>query len=332
MMICARTHVLAATIALLSFTTPMHSEENKTSAAALVDALNIVGGKPQNVRVSHQKGVCAVGSFAAAPEAKALSTAALFSAPSTPALVRFSMAGPNPKVPDKAKAAARGLSVSFDTPDGPTEMGTISAPVFAAKSPAQFLGLLQSRAPDPATGKPDPEKIKAFAAANPEVARQPEYLNARPLPASFADAHYFGVHTFFFTGPDGSRRAARWFITPVGGGATLTDEEAKAKPEDFYIADLTERLATKPAEFDFSVQFAESGDELLDPTIVWPVRARQPVGRLTISAIAEGQALAKCQTSIFNPVQLPAGIEPSDDPILQMRASAYAVSLSRRNQ
>jgi catalase len=35
---------------------------------------------------------------------------------------------------------------------------------------------------------------------------------------------------------------------------------------------------------------------------------------------------------MFNPLLLPAGIEPSDDPILLVRAETYAISLSRRLQ
>ena len=35
---------------------------------------------------------------------------------------------------------------------------------------------------------------------------------------------------------------------------------------------------------------------------------------------------------MFNPVLLPAGIDPSEDPMLLIRAPAYAVSLSRRLQ
>ena len=35
---------------------------------------------------------------------------------------------------------------------------------------------------------------------------------------------------------------------------------------------------------------------------------------------------------MFNPVLLPAGIDPSEDPMLLIRAPAYAVSLSRRTQ
>jgi catalase len=34
---------------------------------------------------------------------------------------------------------------------------------------------------------------------------------------------------------------------------------------------------------------------------------------------------------MFDPLALPEGIEPSDDPVLQVRSPAYAVSLSRRS-
>jgi catalase len=47
--------------------------------------------------------------------------------------------------------------------------------------------------------------------------------------------------------------------------------------------------------------------------------------------MADGEALQKCQAAMSNPLQLPEGIEPSDDPILQIRPAAYAVSVSRRN-
>ena len=327
-------HRLAAAAALAcTLIAPGAPRAEEVDPAALIDALSVLGGKPQNVRVAHQKGVCAVGSFTAATGAKAISKAALFSSAETPALVRFSIAGPNPKVSDKAKPAPRGLAVRFDSPDGATEMVTISAPIFVAKTPAQFLALLQARAPDPATGKPNDEKVKAFVQANPETTLQGKYLTGRPLPASFTDASYFGVHTFFFTNAEGARKAARWLIKPVDGGATLTDDEAKAKPDDFYAEALKTRLAAKPAAFDFSLQFAEAGDDLLNPTAAWPeTRAAVPVGRLTVKSIAEGPALESCQTGIFNPLQLPDGIEPSDDPILLVRAAAYAVSLSRRNQ
>jgi catalase len=326
----ARSMALAAVLAL-GVSAPLQAED--VSPEQIVDALNTIGGKPQNVRIAHDKGVCAVGSFAAAPGANDISTAEMFSAASIPAMVRFSISGPNPKVSDKAKGAPRGLALSLDTKDGPTELVLISAPVFVVKSPEQFMGLLTSRMPDPATGKFDPDKIKAFDAANPEVTRQSEFLMNAPFPASYADATYYGVHTFFFINAEGKRRAARWLVSPVGAGATLSDDELKAKPDDFFIDELKARLPGKPVMFDFSLQFAEDGDALTDATVAWPAeRKTLPVGRLTVGAIAEGDAKAACIGKMFVPTQLPAGIEPSDDPILQIRAAAYAISLSRRTQ
>jgi catalase len=321
-----------AAIALMAVSGVSRAQDNPTPEA-LVDALNLLGGKPQNIRISHQKGVCTVGTFAAAQDAKAISKAALFSGAQTPAIVRLSIGGPNPKISDKTKTAARGMAVSFATSDGPAELVMISAPIFAAKTLPDFLAYMQSRASDPATGKPDPAKVKAYNDAHPEATLQAKYLSERPLPASYADASYFGVHTFFFINAGGVRKAARWIVKPVGGATTLTDEELKAKPDDFYIDDLKARLPGKPLVFDFSLQFAQEGDDLVNPTVVWPdTRETKPVGRLTITALAGGEALERCQTGIFNPLELPDGIEPSDDPILQIRAAAYAVSLSRRNQ
>jgi catalase len=45
----------------------------------------------------------------------------------------------------------------------------LTTPVFGAKDPENFLGLLQTQIPDPATGKPDMAKIQAFRAAHPDT-------------------------------------------------------------------------------------------------------------------------------------------------------------------
>ena len=45
----------------------------------------------------------------------------------------------------------------------------ISAPIFRAASTRQMLGRHESLAPDAETKKANPDKVKAFANANPEV-------------------------------------------------------------------------------------------------------------------------------------------------------------------
>jgi catalase len=298
----------------------------------LVDALNGVFGKPQGTKSSHAKGVCVSGEFKATENAPAIVKAEIFDGKPYPATIRFSIGGGNPKVSDKTKGPSRGLSASIDAPDGVTEFVFVSAPVHFARTPAQMVEFLKARVPDLATGKADPEKVKAFAAANPETTRQGAYISARPVNASYADMSYFGVNTFFFTNKDSKRTAARWVVKPAAGEVGLTEDELKAKSDNFYTDDLPARLA-KPAVFEFYLQLPEAADDLLNATIAWPdERKTVLVGRLSVTSLLAGEKDAECQKAIFNPVQLADGIEPSDDPILQARAGAYAVSHARRTQ
>ena len=53
------------------------------------------------------------------------------------------------------------------------------------------------------------------------------------------------------------------------------------------------------------------------------------VGTLTLTA-AMPEAASTCRDINFDPLVLPAGIAPSDDPLLSARSAAYAQSFTRR--
>ena len=111
---------------------------------------------------------------------------------------------------------------------------------------------------------------------------------------------------------------------------TFDDEKLKPLPDHFLADELRRRIAAKPAEFLMRLQLAEPGDNLVNPTLQWPEgRKSVTVGRLVIDKVEAGAGGA-CDPITFNPLVLPKGIEPSDDPVLLARAAAYAVSLSRR--
>ena len=69
-----------------------------------------------------------------------------------------------------------------------------------------------------------------------------------------------------------------------------------------------------------------------DATAVWPdERKVVELGVLTLkSPLANGREVEK--TVMFNPLVLPDGIAPSNDPVLLARPAAYAVSYGRRLQ
>ena len=296
----------------------------------MVDTFEKLGGKFDGFRRSGAKGVCAVGEFVGNAEGRALSRSTAFSGQPVPVVVRFSVGGGNPKAPDNARSQ-RNLALQFNLPGGEVwQMGNISAPVFGAATPEQFLGRLESLLPDPETKKPNPEKIKAYADANPEVLLQGKYFASQPVPASFGKVNYWGVHAFGFVDSAGRKQFGKWIFEPVGGTQGLSDDEAKAKGADFLFDDLRQRVAAGGVAFDFNLQLAQPGDRLDSAVVPLPDdRRKVTLGRLTIKSVS-ADASGACLTITYNPMALPAGVEPSADPMLAARAAPYAVSLARR--
>ncbi len=296
----------------------------------MVDAFETAGGKFPGFRRSGAKGVCATAEFVGNAQGRALSVASAFSGKPVPVVARFSMGGGNPKAPDNAKSQ-RNLALQFELPNGEVwQMGNISAPLFFVVSPEQMLGRLTSLALDPETKKPNPDKVKAFADANPEMLLQAKYFASQPVPASFGKVNYWGVHSFGFVNASGKTQWGKWVFEPVGGTQGLSDDEAKAKGTDFLIDDLRQRVAAGTVAFDFNLQLAEAGDKLDSAITPLPdERKKVTLGRLTIKAVAP-DAGGACLAITYNPMVLPKGVEPSADPTLAARAAPYGVSLGRR--
>lgn len=315
------------TLAALLALSALHSARADTDPEALVDALNAVFGRHEGQRTAHAHGICVKGSFVPTDEAAGLSKAPHLSGKGPwPVVGRFSMGGGNPAAPNTQKDNARGLAIHIGLGDGDrTDMVMISAPVFPARSPEKFLELLQTVATK------DKARIDAFFAANPESARQRTWLNARPVPASYATTSYFGVHTFTLTNAEGRSRIVKWKLVPKGGEVGLTDQEVETRAPDFYKPELAERLATGPAELELTAVLGEPDDARDDPTALWPEdRTSVAMGTLAIAAIEDD---AVCDAGMFDPTNVVDGIAgPESDGIFHIRPAAYAVSLSRRAQ
>lgn len=295
----------------------------------IVDGQFALGGNHTKVRASGAKGICVKGGFTPSAEAASLSKAPQF-AKAVPVTARFSMGGSNPNISDKTKPVTRGFSMRLEDTAGDLVFVFISAPVFGSKSPEQLLQGIKVRLPGP-DGKPDAEKIKAFVEANPETTRQSAWLNARPVPASFAGVDYWGVHAFTLTNAQGEGKLAKLKFVASAGQLGLTEDELKARENTFYAQELTSRLEKGPAAFDLVAILGEPGDPTNDVTASWPEEKRKQVklGTLSITAI---EPAATCDAITFDPVvNLPDGIAgPADDPMFEIRSPAYAISLSRR--
>jgi catalase len=320
---------LAGLAAALLFCAGPAPAQELPMAERIVNAMEGVFGANAGMRRGHARGFCAAGEFvangAAAPITKASTLAA---GARSPVVARFSMAGGNPNAPENAPAP-RGLALSLTAPNGDVhEFALISAPVFNVATPQSFLDFLTVVRPDPVTRQQNQAAIAAAAQAHPDWAAQRAYLGATAPSASYATAPYFGVHSFLFINAAGQRQPARWTFEPVAGRVGLTPEERQARGPAFLEPELRARIANGPLEWRVLLQFPESGDELNSAVSAWPAERRTlEVGRLRITALPGAET---CNAHMFNPTLLPDGIEPSEDPILNIRAEAYAVSLTRR--
>ena len=315
---------------LMSFGTPLHAIADEVAPDQVVTALEEAFGVTPGERRNHTKGTCAAGEFVGLPEAAAYSRSPLFSGQPVPVIARFSLPGGNPKAPDTAKSP-RGLALQFAPADGSLQhMTMLNTPMFGAAHPRTFLDLMVALKPDPATGKRDPEKIKAFKASHPDNRAQSEFVGANNPPVSYGNSAYFGIHTFKFIDADDKTTLVRWRFVPQDGEKQLTDAELESMPADFLEQALIERTQQGPVHWDMMLSIGEAGDAEDDPTVSWPADRKQvKAGTLTLTS-AMPQKGAACENVNFDPLVMSDGIAPTNDPVLLFRSPAYAVSFGKR--
>lgn len=304
--------------------------DNEVTPSQVVEAIEGTFGVTPGERRNHIKGTCATGEFVGSKDAAIYTRSALFSGTPVPVVARFSLAGGNPKLPDTAKNP-RGMALEFKLPGGALQhMTMLNTPVFGVASPQSFLDLTLATRPDPATGKPDPEKIKAFKASHPENLAQAQFLASNNPPVSYANSAYFGIHAFKFLNNENKATLVRWQFVPRDGEKRLSDDDLKTSGPNFLEQALITRAQQGPVQWDMVLSIGEAGDSADNPTLAWPeTRKTITVGTLSIKA-AMPQKGAACESINFDPLVMADGIEPTNDPVLLFRSPAYAISASKR--
>jgi catalase len=304
---------------------------NEVTAPQMIDAFEGTFGVHTGQRRNHIKGTCAAGEFVGTPEAAVLSRSALFSGKPVPVVARFSLGGGSPEVPDAAPAP-RGMALEYHIPGGALQhMTMINVPIFGASSPGSFRDAIVAAKPDPKTGQPDPQKLKAYLAAHPDAMALNDLASHHNPTANYYQTTYFGVHTFKFTDKKGTVHLVKWRFVPRDGTKEMTPAEMKSAPHDFLEKNLIERTSKGPALWDMIVYVGEPGDPEDNPTLAWPeTRKHFTAGTLTITKATPQQKGTACEPINFDPLIMADGIGPTNDPILLFRSPAYAVSFAKR--
>lgn len=311
---------------------PLPSDEKLLQLANdLIAQFDTLFGEHPGFRPAHAKGILLAGQFTPSPEAAALTRAPHAKRQSTPVTVRFSNSTGLPLLPDNdPNANPRGLAIRFHLGEHVhTDIVGHSTDGFPTRTGQEFLEFLRAAA---ASGPsvPSPSPIEKFLGTHPAALRFVQ--TPKPSPASFAKEAYFGVTAFRFVSGDGAAHFGRYRIVPSAGVEHLDDATAKAKDGNYLFDELTERIGRGAVRFEIQVQVADEGDTVDDATIHWPEERRLvPFGGLSLAEIvADGEAQQR--HLIFDPIPRVDGIEPSADPLLELRAAVYLLSGRRRRQ
>ena len=311
---------------------PLPSDERIIQLANdLLEQFDVMFGRHPGFRAAHAKGALLTGSFKPSAEAESLTRAPHATRASSPVTVRFSDSTGIPNLPDNdPNANPRGLGIRFHLADRVhTDVIGHSTDGFPTRTGQEFLEFLRAAVAS-AQSKASPSPIEAFLGTHP--AARAFVQTPKPSPASFAKEAYFGVTAMRFTNAAGVSRYGRYRISPAAGIEHLTEEAAKAKDANYLFDEIAGRVASGPIRFDIYVQIAAEGDIVDDATIHWPAGRRLVhFGSIALTERASNDAQQQ-KYIIFDPIPRVDGIEPSADPLLELRAAVYLLSGRRRRE
>jgi catalase len=315
--------VVGASAAAFTYTAGWSSPQRLTPDK-MVDAFTPSTGVPLGHRKNHAKGICFTGIFESNGAGSALSQAQVFTRGQYPALGRFNLATADADAPD-ATVRVRGLGLRISTPDGQEwRAALIDAPFFAVSTPQAFYELLL------ASASKDPNAMKTFAGAHPEIAAFGAWADNAPWTGSYAEERFNSLNSFIFVDTSGVEHAVRWSLLPAAQPVLVSPDDLAKRGPDFLEQEITERARGGPQRWTMVVTVANPSDPTADPTKAWPEDRRTvEVGTLIVQKI-EAERDGPCRDINFDPTVLPTGIRTSDDPFPAARSSAYAKSYDRR--
>ena len=288
-------------------------------AVDTIDSFEKLFGVTEGKRRNHTKGFCFSATLA--PGDKAIldySNSPLFTASST-VIGRLSHKGGNHAAPDH-KPADYGLGLSITAGNGELHrMSLNTLPFFPVATPEAFAELTRAQAEGKAA-------VAAFAATSPDLRKfKAHAATVKKSLTPYEGATYNSLNSFYLVKADGEKTAVRWSFVP-----TRTQEIVLAPQQDFFFENLQDNLKRHGVSWDMVITLANPGDEIDNAAIQWQGEHRRIVAaRLTVEAISRDEA-GPCDAINFDPLVLSTGFAPSNDPLLQARRAAYAVSFGRR--
>ena len=291
-------------------------------------------------RVVHARGAAAHGTFVANGAGEGVCQAAfLRKGVETPVFVRFSTVLGSRGSADTARDT-RGFATRFYTAEGNYDLVGNNIPVFFIQDGIKFPDVIHAGKPHPDREIPQAQSAHDtfwdFVSLHTEAQHHTLWnMSDRALPRSYRTMEGFGVHTWRLVNAAGQTSLVKFHWKPKQGVHSLTWEEAQLAAgldPDFHRRDLADAIeAGAVPQWDLGVQVMPDtedetfeGIDLLDPTKLVPEELCpvQVLGTMTLDKNTTNY-FAETEQVAFNPSNLVAGIDVTNDPLLQARLFSY---------
>lgn len=287
-------------------------------------------------RVVHAKGAGAFGYFEVTHDITRYTKAKVFESigKKTDIAVRFSTVAGEAGSADTIRDP-RGFAVKFYTDEGIWDLVGNNTPIFFIRDPILFPSFIHSQKRNPQTHLKDPDMVWDFWSLRPESLHQVTFLfSDRGIPDGFRYMDGFGSHTFKLVNAKGESVYCKFHYKSNQGIKNLSVEEADelvVKDPDYAIRDLFQAIAKKDLpSWTMSIQVMTFQQAEICPfnpfdlTKIWPHTDYPliPVGKLVLNRNPENY-FAEVEQIAFDPSNMPPGIEPSPDKMLQGRLFSY---------
>ncbi|MDQ2797066.1 MAG: catalase, partial [Actinomycetota bacterium] len=234
----------------------------------------------------------------------------------------------------------RGFAVKFYTDEGTWDLVGNNMPVFFIQDGIKFPDVVHAAKPQPDREIPQAQSAHDtfwdFVSLHTEAQAHTMWnMSDRAIPRSLRTMEGFGVHTFRLVNAKGETSLVKFHWKPRQGVHSVTWEEAQLSngfDPAFHRRDLADAIESGAyPQWDFGVQVMPDNDEqmfegidLLDPTKFVPEELApvQLLGTMTLNANPTNY-FAETEQVAFNPANLVAGIDVSNDPLLQARLFSY---------
>ncbi|HEN8797975.1 TPA: catalase [Pseudomonas putida] len=285
-------------------------------------------------RVVHARGTGAHGLFTASEDLSGLTLAPLFTpGEQTPVFVRFSSVVHGLHSPETLRDP-RGFATRFYTSTGNWDLVGNNFPTFFIRDAIKFPDMVHAFKPDPRNNLGNDARRFDLLSHMPEATRTLTLLYSNQgTPKSYRHMDGNSVHAYKFVNAKGEATYVKFRWKSLQGQENL-DPKAVEQIQGKHFSHMTEDLVSAIArgehpKWDLYIQtlrpeqLASFDFDPLDATKVWPDVPERRVGQMVLNRNVDNFFQETEQVALA-PSNLIAGIEPSEDRLLQGRLFSYA--------